>query len=637
MNRHFFTRRGHVEQLLALLLALAFINLADPKLVQAQTSRSEPSQCVDDNTLTEGLPLHSLKIKARGGWVPQIASVSSAEPILVVDQPYTANKRTFTIRAVNTALLDDRKQVDEAIVGSANSSPSAQGSATKSLGVISVLYTTACTRIIEGPRCGASAKCVDVEIQPYYVRLERTEIGKLILPIPRSNRPNFFNQTPRALLAFNPTFGVSHDRRYGLAEKAEISTNLLTLGPLLKGGDDLPAAGNTRLNLHLLGQKSLDNPFYDAEVTLSLKRLRPGKTLESFSLEGNFVGDHQPWGEGKYFRNSGRVGATFELRPQSAWLGKVTASAAYRFSGNRYFSGDQLLVEQTSENSVEGRAIIDGRIGGGLIRLGIWADSSSPTKDFRSYRRLAGTLAYQKEFAITLNQTVGVEVVTGAGRAVGDVPEYARFYGGNQLASFLYDEAADPVLASFPTGPLVRSFGKGQAGNTVGPALVRGATSYRHLNLNVTIPIPSLSRPLIPAEQVIEPEEDEPGGTLKDVIKGQMNTAESSISVALQEQGTSFDDAEREAAQIVKQIRPAVNFIADQANIFSIKPLFMFDAANLKVPGSTSNRNIYGVGGGLQLTIVVAKFEAGYMRTISRNPDDPHGNFVLRLVFQNLF
>ncbi len=636
MNKHLFTRRGQVERLQALLLAVVFMNLAPPQLVQAQTSGLEPSQCVDDNTLTEGLPLHSLKIKARGGWVPQIAPVSSAEPILVVGQPYTADKRTFTIRAVNKALLDDRKQVDETIVGSANSSRGVPGSATKSLGVISVLYTTACTRIVEGLQCGTSAKCVDVEILPYYLRLERTKIGKLILPIPRSNRPNFFKQTPRALLAFNPMFGVNHDRRYGLSETAEISTDLLTLMPLLKGGDDLPAERNTKLNLNILGQKSLNNPFYDADVTLALTRRRPGKTLESFSLEGNFSGEQQPWGDGKYFRNSGRVGVTLELRPQSGWLGKITTSAAYRFSNNRFFSGDQLLVERTSENAFEGRAIIDGRIGGGLVRLGIWGDASSP-KDFNSYHRLAGTLGYQKEFAVSLNQTVGVEVIAGAGRASGDVPEYARFYGGNQLASFLYDEAEDRVLASFPTGPLIRSFGSGQAGNPVGVTLVRGGTSYRHLNLNITIPIPSLSRPLIPAEQVIEPEDDEPGGTLKDVIKGQMNTAESSISVALQEQGVPFDDAQKEAEQTVRQIRPAVNFIADQANIFSIKPLFMFDVANLKVPGSTDNRTKYGVGGGLQLTIVVAKFEVGYMRTLRRSPIDPSGNFVLRLIFQNLF
>jgi hypothetical protein len=280
---------------------------------------------------------------------------------------------------------------------------------------------------------------------------------------------------------------------------------------------------------------------------------------------------------------------------------------------------------------------MDGRIAGGLMRFGLWGNLSSPNDRSSNYRRGAAVLGYQKELPISLNQTVGLELIVGAGRAVGDVPEYARFYGGNLLSSFLYDDPNEPSLVLFPVGPLLRSFGKGQAGGVVGGSSVRGATSYRHLNVNLTIPIPKLSRPLIPAEQVIEDDELGLGGTLKDVIKGQMNTAQSSISVALQEQGSSFEDAEKEAERIVREVRPAVNFIADQANIFSLKPLFMFDAAKLPVPGSTTDKTRFAVGGGMQLTIVVAKFEGGYIRSLNRHSGDPTGNFVFRLVFQNLF
>jgi hypothetical protein len=34
---------------------------------------------------------------------------------------------------------------------------------------------------------------------------------------------------------------------------------------------------------------------------------------------------------------------------------------------------------------------------------------------------------------------------------------------------------------------------------------------------------------------------------------------------------------------------------------------------------------------------VVAKFEVGYMHAVSRSQGDPRGNFIGRLVFQNLF
>jgi hypothetical protein len=611
------------SRLLVLFSVALFLNLATSPAAQAQTPGPEPSkECVTDNRKPEGLPLHSLTIKARGGRVPQISARSSAEPILVVDQPYTAKKLTATMEAVNRALLNDHENVDEALVGGGGGTP---GGENKSLGVIAVLFINTCTRIVEG--------AVDAEIIPYYVRLERTKIGNLILPIPRSNRPTLFTQTPRALLAFNPKFGGNYDRKYGFSERAEISTNLLTLKPLLSDST-LPAEGNTRLNLHLMGQKSLNNPFYDSDATLSLKRLRPGKALESISIDGSFSGTEQPWGEGKYFRNAGSLRFNLEAHPQLGLLGKVTASGAYSFSGDRFFSSDGLLTEQTSENAFEGRAILDGRLAEGLVRLGIWADAASP-KNLDSYHRVAGILGYQKEIPVALNQTIGVEAIVGAGGAWGAVPEYARFYAGNSLSSFLYDQTDEPSLTSFPTGPLLRSFGKSEGGNLTGPTLVRGGTSYWHFNLNVSIPIrgPKFSTPLIPAEVV----DEDSGTTLKGIIKAQMNTAEVTISSDLQDGGTPEDVANKEAKRIVAQIRPAVNFIADQANIFSIKPLLMFDGANLKVPGSLDNRTRLGVGGGLQLTIVVAKFEAGYMRTVHALPGDKKGNFVTRIVFQNLF
>ena len=63
----------------------------------------------------------------------------------------------------------------------------------------------------------------------------------------------------------------------------------------------------------------------------------------------------------------------------------------------------------------------------------------------------------------------------------------------------------------------------------------------------------------------------------------------------------------------------------------------MFDAARINAPGSLDNRTRFAVGGGLQFTMVVARFEAGYLRTVRRLEGDSHGNFILRLVFQNLF
>jgi hypothetical protein len=39
----------------------------------------------------------------------------------------------------------------------------------------------------------------------------------------------------------------------------------------------------------------------------------------------------------------------------------------------------------------------------------------------------------------------------------------------------------------------------------------------------------------------------------------------------------------------------------------------------------------------LELTIVIAKFQAGYMHAVNRFEGEKRGNFVFRLVFTNLF
>ena len=61
----------------------------------------------------------------------------------------------------------------------------------------------------------------------------------------------------------------------------------------------------------------------------------------------------------------------------------------------------------------------------------------------------------------------------------------------------------------------------------------------------------------------------------------------------------------------------------------------MFDAAGMDVPGD--NPTWLAAGAGLQITVVTAKLEAGYMRTFSGPTFGDRGNVFVRLVFQNLF
>jgi hypothetical protein len=79
------------------------------------------------------------------------------------------------------------------------------------------------------------------------------------------------------------------------------------------------------------------------------------------------------------------------------------------------------------------------------------------------------------------------------------------------------------------------------------------------------------------------------------------------------------------------------DFIADHANFFAVKPLVMFDAARIAAPNALDNHTRLGVGGGLQLDIVMVRFELGYVAALNRVPGDRRGNIVGRLIMKRFF
>ena len=226
----------------------------------------------------------------------------------------------------------------------------------------------------------------------------------------------------------------------------------------------------------------------------------------------------------------------------------------------------------------------------------------------------------------------GLEVIVGGGQIWGSVPEYARFYGGNPGGNFLYESLDSTTLASFPAGPTIRSFGQGGAGSRVNLGAIRGGTSFWNLSLNLAIPVPGLSRPLVPDIAIGR-------SSLAKKLKGVVNTARNGIIDDLVEQGLpDNEETEAKADKIVnRDIKPAVDFLADHANIYALKPLLLCDVAQINGPSGSSDGTRVGIGAGLQVTIVTAKVELGYMYAVCRERGDPQGNLFLRLVFQNIF
>lgn len=497
------------------------------------------------------------------------------------------------------------------------------------LPVVEFQFARACGLPVPSATCqaeGLTDKCTDVVVRYWAFGLDPVSLGSgLLLSLPRSNKFTFLSDVPRPLRLFNPKFSVTQDEKLGTMPKLATSTDLLALR------DESDGVKKTALHLKAEGGRSLNKQFYTSQASLQWTLRQPTDQIESFGFATNFAADHLPQKEDQYWQNTLRLGGHIALNPASGILNRVALNAAYRRSGHRLIRPLVADNIKTTEHSFEGRALLEGRIKSDFFRTAVWFDGGKPAITAAGYQRVAATFGYTTELPVG-EHTIGIEAVLGAGRASARTPEYARFYGGNTLGSFLYEDSQDPVFVAMPGGPLLRSAGRNQTGTTLSGNLQRGSNSFQHFNLTMSLPLPGLAYPLIPKEQVT------PTSTLRDLIKGfAVDSAAEVLIETLESEGLSHDKAEKKAKQIFKQIRPGINYLADYAKVFALKPLVMFDAARQTRPGIVNAQTRYAFGGGLQLTVVVAKFEIGYMHATRRYPGDPRGNLVARLVFQNLF
>ena len=572
------------------------------------TTLSQTSECRDE---WPGHKVRSVKVKAR--WLP-----ADLDLPLKKGDDFTPEKLKATRAAVIKAINDEKDKYAIEFVK------------LERLQMVDVNFVRGCGRKLPAATCqaeGLGTDCVDVELKPVALSTNPIFMSSTLLPLPRSSSFTFLSGVPRLLRMFDPKFGMSADRELGAMPQLEISTDLLSMVEVSQGK---PAkARPVELLLKANGGKSLSEPFYTSDVNLSLVLKQPTQMIESLGVEASFTADHEPQLDASYLRNSFRIGGHAAFNMATGMVNRLALNGGYRRSSNRFDGINRLLV---TENSYDGSAIVDGRILNGFTRAGLWLDGGKP-ENREAYHRVAGLIGYEKELPIGKDQTIGIEALFGAGKASKDTPEYNLFYGGNTLADFIYQEIADSENVSFiPSGPILRGYGRNQAGFRLPSGSTVGAHSYHHFNLTIAIPIPSLSAPLIPNEEI-----DEDGTTLADVIELAVNTGQDSLSGSYQDEGLSSDEADAKAAKVFSEIRPGVKYLTDYAKIYSLKPLLMFDEARLSRSDITGAQYRYSAGGGLQLTIVVAKFQVGYMHAINRFPGEKRGNVIFRLAFTNLF
>ena len=497
-----------------------------------------------------------------------------------------------------------------------------------SAGAVSITYTDTCLHLVDETECrrdAGTSRCLDLAVRIHALRVDLFNEGGNVLAVPRFNRFTDLTVVPEPLRVLHPQLGASHDRNFGGAATWGLATEVASALGLF--GSSASRTGPVDLDLATTGRKSLDERFYDTRTQLRLATPRARSLLSRHSLEGDFSAEDEPLADGHVQRLLAYGGVGTRLRPDSDWLRTVALDTRYRWGHiDRHTSGDD---EHRTENAGLGRAAIDARIRGALARLALWGEHASPTGRRSSYDRVAGFAGAAREFPVALNQTIGVELIAATGATWGGAPDDARFYAGNSERNFLYDGLDASTSVAFPSGPLMRNLGEAQGGVRVERGPVRGGTSFWNTSLTVSVPIPQLSRPLIPDVEVVPPL------TLKTLLKKQVSTSGPSfLASTLQNQGRSEAEATAEAESVFRHITPVVEFLADQANLYALKPLLMVDASQMTRNGSDVR---LGVGGGLQLTIVVARLEVGYVGSVLRQRGDDAGNAVFRLTFQNLF
>ena len=505
------------------------------------------------------------------------------------------------------------------------------GFALQSKGEVGVLFID--TEYDTGQISAVPPGTAGVIFRAYYIDVSLVQIGNNVLPIPRSALATFYENVPKPLLVLKPVVAILHDRAFGTALSGAFEGDLLSLANFQRPND--AAEATSRLEIRGEGTKSIEENFYRADAGLRYSVRHDTGLLQELSLDADFDGVREPYGDGEHKRTAGvgTLGVKLKFAPNTRlWL-----NAGYRGADDEV--NNTTLSSKSSANEQTGRLLLDAipPTITGFVRAALWEESGWQSNSSDSYQRLVGRVGYEKEIPVAPNQSVGVEIIAGGGRTFGRDPGYTRFFGGNAAGQYLYDSPTGASLLKMPSGPLIRSFGENEAGLRDSRGRVVGGDAFWHVNLNVTIPIPSLSRSLIPNE--VTDLKDSNGNlvSVKQMLGRQINVSgPNMLAATLQEQGMSEQGATDRAKEILQEVTPAADYIINDANLYSIKPILMFDAAGMS-SHSASSESWLAAGAGIQLTVVTAKLEVGYMQTLSGPTFGSRHNIFARLVFQNLF
>ncbi len=487
-------------------------------------------------------------------------------------------------------------------------------------------YARSCTVLVPPAQCKAvkASKCVDIRVDVFSIRFDPNNLLANQINTARSPETTYYKGVPRWLLLTNPAAGIAYDKAAGVSPKVDISIPLSHARSILSG--DSSAANDTdRFDLTLHGSRSLDRRYYDASGAVTYGR-QPGKRLQTFHILVGFDASSVPAGTTAKLTNSTGVVIGLRFKPFAAradllHLDLGGARAWHRFG---CLSGPGCVRQ--AEPVFSFRSRFQTAIKGSLNQLQFQVSTQFP--EAAPYRSASGSWSFEHEFGKG-HSTVGIRMVLQGGAVFGDAPPYGLFFGGGM------PETGDGVTSVSPRvkdGPIIRSFGRGQF--TTGTA---GTDEFFGVSVDLTIPVRAWSSPLIPEEEICDEYLNPPCQSLAGVLKGQVDLGKAFLAKRYRQQGLSSAEADAAATRDLASARPVVEFVADHANLYSVKPLIMYDFVRAD-HGVFGTSTASSVGGGLELTLVVAKFRIGYAQTIANGFSQRRpGNVVLGLRFTNFF
>ena len=568
------------------------------------------AQSIACNTITADMNFTVASVKIIGRWLP-VKFQQKVDDLIGVGQLYDPAKVGLAEELVRKEIVDNEGIFTIRLLGST-----------------SVLFITSDICPIAD---STGLKKVAIVIHSYYLRIDLYNLGNNILPIPRTVKPTFYKQVPSILLATAPYVAILNDSRFGTSGVIQTTTDLLHIPGIAKLSR---STKKLRLDLGFNLRKSFNNPFYNFATVLQLVHPVYADTTLGWSFGIMYTKAEQPLGVNNYNNNFTRIFGAIQGNGKGLFFTKYTIGGNVGFSQNKYTQ--QTNKFQNPETDYVLNAFSEGRIAKGLSRLGVWFNAAIPGNDItlKPYHRIAGKFGY----AVSLgsgHSTVDMETILSYGYTWKTPPAYNEYFAGNTFSNFLYTPLNSFTNMPFPQGPVIRSLGEKEGGIPAQSNTISGGTSYWGINLTFSIPVSKWAQPLIPDILI---QESPRRITLRSAIKGQVTTAKSAIADDLAiNGGLSDDEADATAERIVnKDIRPTINYLSDQANIYSIKPVIFFDIGQLK-KRNIDNRLWTAAGAGLQINIVNARLEIGYIQTLLPKVDDSKGNFLIRFIVQNFY